>query len=267
MRQNEEILLQKAYVNTAYGQIHTRQAGKPKDEPPLILLHQTPSSSTMFSQMLPLLARDFWVIAPDLPGFGASDVNSNQFNVGGWAQSILAMLDVLEISSYFLFGHHTGASVAVQMAFEQPDRVAKLVLSGPPLLTEGVKTKLWAALPKMEIDEEGAILLETWQRMRAKDPTATLALSLRETLLSLELNGRYSTAYQAVFDHDFATQLASLTCPILLMAGEEDSLRASLEPAYALAPHSVLKILPNAGTYICDKQPERISKILQSFFG
>ena len=213
-----------------------------------------------------LLSADFWVIAPDLPGFGSSDCPQGSFTVAGWAACILAMLDALDIGHSNLFGHHTGASVAVQMAYEQPECFPKVGLSGPPLLSEEVKAKLWATLPQMTLDESGSVLSETWQRIRQKDKGASLALSLRETLLSLGLNGRYHAAYQAVFDHDFAHQISTLTCPILLIAGEHDSLRHSLEPTRALVNNSTMKVLPNAGTYVCDKQPDMMANLLREFF-
>ncbi|MEM7117379.1 MAG: alpha/beta hydrolase [Chloroflexota bacterium] len=260
------MLLRKAYVNTPQGQIHVRFAGEQSRQPPLLLLHQTPSSSIMFETMMSLLSPNFWVLAPDLPGFGNSDCESGSFTVAGWARGILAMLDGLDVSHSYLFGHHTGASVAAQMAYEQPTRFPKIVLSGPPLISEEVKAKLWSTLPQMTLDESGSVLGETWQRIRQKDKGASLALSLRETLLSLGLNGRYHAAYQAVFDHDFAHQIRTLTCPILLVAGEHDSLRHSLEPTHALASNSAIKILPNAGTYVCDKQPDIMTTLIHEFF-
>ena len=219
----------------------------------------------MFEAMMVALADDFWLIAPDLPGFGSSDCQPGNFTVAGWAAGILAMLETLNVAHCPLFGHHTGASVAVQMGFEQPNRFPKIVLSGPPLLTEDVKAKLWATLPKMTLDESGSVLAETWRRIRHKDQMAPLALSLREALLSLGLNGRYQAAYQAVFDHDFATLISTLTCPILLVAGEHDSLRHSLEPTHALASNSTIEILPNAGTYVCDKKPDVMANLLREF--
>ncbi len=256
--------MEKQYLSTPQGQVHVRLAGRPF-LPPLVLLHQTPSSGVMFERMIPLLAEQFWVLAPDLPGFGNSFAPERPFTVPLWAEAITHMLQSLQIGRCALFGHHTGAAVAVQIAYSCPNLVNHLVLSGPPLLDEPTKQRLRAGLPTYALHESGDFLLNTWQRIRQKNSTADLSLSLRETLLSLQLNGRYAEAYEAVFAHDFATQLAALTCPLLLLAGERDSLRASLEPAHALAPHSQVKLLPNTGTYLCDEEPELITAVLHDF--
>ena len=214
---------------------------------------------------MPLLADDYWLIAPDLPGFGNSFVPEQPLSVGGWATAVAHTLAALNIRSCILFGHHTGAAVAVQIAFERPSLIQKLILSGPPLIDDAIKQKLRASLPQHTLTESGDFLLAEWQRMRHKDLTVPLTLSLREMMLSLGLNGRYQQAYEAIFNHDFATQLTALTCPILLMAGEHDSLIHSLEAAHALAHNSKIQHIPNAGTYICDQQPEVVAELIRSF--
>ncbi len=257
--------MEKRYVNTPEGQLHFRLAGR-STLPPLVLLHQTPSSGVMFEQMLPLLADDFWVLAPDLPGFGSSfSPHQRPFSVPLWSQAIAAALHTLGIQTCALFGHHTGAAVAVQMAHDNQQLVTAVALSGPPLLDEATKARLRAGLPNPTRDEAGDFLLAAWRRMRQRNPAGTLDLSLREMMLGLALNGRYHEAYEAVFAQDFAAQLAQIRCPLLLLAGEHDTLRAALEPAHALAPHATTHLLPHAGSYLCDEQPGEVTAVLRRF--
>ncbi|NJM53625.1 MAG: hypothetical protein HC846_09690 [Blastocatellia bacterium] len=82
------------------------------------------------------------------------------------------------------------------------------------------------------IEKDGSHLVKLWERLRAKDENAEISLIHREFLLNLHAGERYHEAYFAVFNHDFETQLASLECPILVTAGDEDTLKDSLEPAY-----------------------------------
>ncbi len=259
-----KMLIHKQYMPTPQGQLHMRLAGRPS-APPLLLLHQTPSSSVMFEQVMGQLADDYWLIAPDLPGFGNSFVPNQPLSVAAWATAVCHMLSSLNITHCCLFGHHTGAAVAVQIAYKRPSLIHKLILSGPPLLDETTKQRLRISLPQNKLAESGDFLLAAWQRIRHKDAGAPLDLILRETLLGLALNGRYHEAYEAVFSHDFAGQLATLTCPILLLAGEHDSLIHSLDPAHDLAPNSKMQRIPNAGTYICDQQPEVVAELIRSF--
>ncbi|MCP5100236.1 MAG: alpha/beta hydrolase [Chloroflexi bacterium] len=257
--------IHKQYVQTPYGQIHVRTAGKRGKRPSLLLLHQTPSNAIMFERLMRELDDTFWLIAPDLPGFGNSFVPQENPTVQQWADAIFSILPTFSPEPIHLFGHHTGASVALQLATDHPEHVQTLILSGPPLLTNADKDRLRTTLPKHGPDLAGDFLLDAWNRVRSKDPGAPIVLSLRETIAALQMNGRYHAAYEAVFAHNFKHQLTQITCPTLLMAGTQDSLCHSLEPAHALAPNSTIYIIPNASTYLCDRHPEKVSKLITTF--
>lgn len=256
--------IEKQYIQTSGGQIHVRMTAR-HDAVPLVLLHQTASSSAMYEAVMPVLANDFWVIAPDTPGFGNSFSPVTRPSISFYAAVLWEALDGLGISTCHLFGHHTGAAIAVQMAHDAPQRVARLALSGPPLLTDEQVAHLRNGLHQLVLDEDGRFLTKTWQRLRQKSPDALLPLILRETLLTLQAADNYPRAYEAVFAQPLAAQLAGLCCPTLLMAGENDSLRDCLESAYALLPDAVLHRLPDADGYICDRQPERVASIVRQF--
>lgn len=263
-------MIEKRYITTTVGQIHLRLTKEPT-KPPLILLHQTASSSAMYEKIIDHLHDRFWCIAPDMLGFGQSDTPLHSDpSISLHATTFWELLDTLNIKSCRLFGHHTGASVALQMTHDRPRSVTGLGLSGPPLLSEEQIVALRSGLRPIELNHEGQILIDTWQRLRKKEPKSSLELTLRETLLTLQAGDNYPAAYQAVFDHPFAEQLASLRCPTLLMAGEHDSLYSSLEPACQCLPVGLphlVKHISQAGSYICDLKPELVSKILYDFFG
>ena len=261
-------MIEKRYIHTSGGQIHLRLTPH-HHLPPLVLLHQTASSSAMYEKLMHCLADHFWLIAPDMSGFGQSDPpTAANPTIPLHATLFWELLDHLNIQKAHLFGHHTGASVAVQMAHDQPQRVNTLALSGPPLLTAAQIEFLEKGLLPIEIDPNGRFLRNTWDRIRKKEPAAPLTLSLRESLLTIQAAENYPAAYRAVFAHPLANQLAALTCPTLLMAGEQDSLIASLEPAASYLPPTIpqqIHRIPQAGSYICDQQPDLVAQILRSF--
>ena len=212
------------------------------------------------------LAADFHCLALDTPGFGQSDPLLNGNTIAGYATAVSQFLQAKNIDSCYLFGHHTGASIAVQIAHDYPDLIEKLALSGPPLLTEAQIAYLKTTLPTMDLDENGRFLTDLWRRLRNKNPQAELELTLREAIAALQCRASYHNAYHAVFEQDFAEQLAALACPVLLMAGEKDSLLASLIPAADLVQNGRYHIIPNTGTYICDENPQAIARLLRDFF-
>lgn len=219
----------------------------------------------MFEQMMAELGRDFWVVAPDTPGFGGSDVLPGRATIPSYTQAIHTALQALGISECYVFGHHTGASIAVQLATDAPQMVRKLALYGAPVLTEAQKVGLSKTLVEGVIRPGGEHLSDIWQRIQKKAKGASLELINRETLLNLQAV-RYHEAYTAVFEHDFDQQLANLSCPTLLIAGGNDSLRASFEPAQALLPQAQTHLISGAGTYVCDLQPKMMAELLRGFY-
>jgi pimeloyl-ACP methyl ester carboxylesterase len=255
--------IRRAYAYTSRGHIHYRSSDG--NGIPLVLLHQTPSSSVMYERLMEQLAGEFYTLAPDTPGFGGSD-KCAPVSIAAYAEALHEALTIIGVSECYLFGHHTGASIAVQIAHDHPDFVHKLALCGAPYLTREQKAALKASAPPFTLQEDGAHLLGMWQRIRGKSASASLALSQREMLLALQAEEQYAAAYGAVAEHDFEGQLVALQCPVLVMAGEHDSLRASLESAYAALQQGTMREIQRADTYVCDTHPQVIANILKDFF-
>jgi haloalkane dehalogenase len=287
--------IRRAYVDTAYGQIHYRSLAG--DGIPLVLLHQIPSSSAMYERLMTELTGIFPIIALDTPGFGNSDrlptapkpprwlqrrtptearilphLSRNEKNpeafisIAAYAKVLYEALNALNVRECWLFGHHTGAAIAVQMMYEYPHLARKVVLCGVPYLSSEQKTAWRINAPTFELREDGSHLLAMWLRIRGKSPDVPLELSERETLLGLQAAEQYASAYRAVSDHDFERQLAALACPVLVMAGEHDSLRASLEPAYAALKNGTVRMIEGADSYVCDRQADVVATILREYF-
>ncbi len=256
-------MIRKGYLKTSFGLIHYRCAGN-SNHPHVLLLHQTASSSVMFEAIMNLLADKFYLFAPDTLGFGASDFPPETATMQIYANSLREAMDKFGLQNPFVFGHHTGASIAVQMEFDQPF-FKKMILSGPPYLTQSQKDEFKKATQPIVIKEDGSHLLKLWQRFQLKDPNGNLTLRHREYVDNLYAGERYHEAYFAVFNHDFENQLTSLNCPILVMAGDNDTLKDSLEPAFkVLRKGEMRRLIGN--TYICDQSPEVVAGIIKEFF-
>lgn len=96
-------------------------------KPAVLLLHGTPNSARMFRDVVPALAHAAYVIAPDLPGFGESDVlPAVSFPAIG--QAISELLDKLAIGPQFIYLHNWGAPIGLQIAMQTPERVLGLIV-------------------------------------------------------------------------------------------------------------------------------------------
>ena len=129
-------MIQKAYTETSKGQCHYRfHKG---EGTPIVFLHQTPSSSLMYQEIIQLMPQNT-CIAIDTPGFGMSDDISGNPNVADYGKSIVEALNNINISYFHLLGHHSGASIALHMENEFNHMVSSLTLIGAFLATKEEK--------------------------------------------------------------------------------------------------------------------------------
>jgi pimeloyl-ACP methyl ester carboxylesterase len=97
------------------------------DRPALLLIHGFPSSSRTFRNVIPKLAKHAFVVAPDLPGFGESDVlPATSFNA--LTDAVRELLDSLGVGPRFIYLHDYGAPIGMQLAMEVPELVLGLII-------------------------------------------------------------------------------------------------------------------------------------------
>lgn len=116
-----------------------REAG-PKEAPTILLLHGFPSSSHMFRDLMPLLADDFHLIAPDYPGFGYSSappVTEFSYTFDGLADVIERFVQGLELDSFSLYMQDYGGPVGFRLAARHPEWVEALIIQNANAYEEG----------------------------------------------------------------------------------------------------------------------------------
>ena len=96
-------------------------------QPALVLLHGLPNSSRNFRGVIGPLARSAFVVAPDLPGFGASDVLPKA-TFAGFADCIEELLARLQVKERFIYLHDFGAPVGLKLAMRAPQLVRGLII-------------------------------------------------------------------------------------------------------------------------------------------
>ena len=131
-------------------EIFYREAGDPKN-PALVLLHGFPTSSQMYRKVLNGLKDDFYLIAPDYPGFGESSVPSpDQFDYtfDNLARVTDLFLEKKGLKRYTLMIQDYGAPVGFRIAVKHPERVAGLVVMNGNAYEEGLGKEGWAPIFK-----------------------------------------------------------------------------------------------------------------------
>ena len=120
--------------------------------PLLILIHGITNSSASWEPVLPLLERDFTVIAPDLLGHGDSAKPRGDYSLGSFASLLRDFMLALGHERATIAGHSLGGGIAMQMAYQFPERVERLVLVSSGGLGRQVTPVLRAvALPGAEL--------------------------------------------------------------------------------------------------------------------
>jgi pimeloyl-ACP methyl ester carboxylesterase len=116
--------------------IFYREAGA-TGAPKLLLLHGFPSASHMFRDLIPLLADGFHIVAPDLPGFGKSDMPSRH-TFDQLAQTIDRFTEVVSFDRYAVYVFDYGAPTGFRLAVKHPERITAIISQNGNAYEEGL---------------------------------------------------------------------------------------------------------------------------------
>ena len=117
-----------------------REAGDP-NAPVVLLLHGFPASSFQYRELIPRLADRYRVIAPDMPGFGFTEVPADRkyvYTFDALAKTIEAFTDALDLKKYALYIFDYGAPTGLRLAMAHPERVTAIVSQNGNAYEEGL---------------------------------------------------------------------------------------------------------------------------------
>ena len=117
-----------------------REAG-PSDAPVILLLHGFPTSSFQYRELIPRLADRYRVIAPDLPGFGFTEVpaaRNYKYTFDALANTVLAFTEALKLRRYALYVFDYGAPTGFRLAMAHPERITAIVTQNGNAYEEGL---------------------------------------------------------------------------------------------------------------------------------
>lgn len=253
-------MIRRSFIDLPHGQVHLRSAGR--GGRPLVMFHTNPTSSVDLVPLIERLAGDRAVFAPDTPGLGDSaPLPLEAPHIADYADAMARTVDALGLETFDLYGSHTGANLAVEIALAMPDRAARLVIDGIAMYSDHMKADLMAHYaPEIEPDLDGRHLMWAWHFMRDQHlfwpwfrrtadrrrqnglPSAeTLHVQVLEVLKNIRTIRR---AYHASFTYDKAPRLRALRTPTLLASSVVDLFYPEIDEAAALIPGVVRVDLP-----------------------
>lgn len=245
------------YVETANGRIHLRRAGG--EGRPTLVIPTGGGSCAQFAPVISGLADGRSVFAVDYPGNGLSDKSRRKVTIETLAEDMIALLDSLGLEEVDIWGSHTGALVALEVAITAPERVGRVVMEGPVFISKDFQEDLLANyFPAIRPDKWGLHLPLVWNWRRdlfmfwpwyrvARAAARKLGVPGAEELHKyavgiLESGETYDGAYRSAFSYDTRARMPLLTRPALVCAGPEDMLKDGLSEAARLGRPDVVTV-------------------------
>ena len=264
---------------------HRRAFVKVGRGPALLLLHGLACDHTTWNPVIDRLARRYTVIAPDLLGHGLSDKPRADYTLGGYANGMRDLLTLLGIDKVTVIGHSFGGGVAMQFAYQFPERTQRMMLVAPGglgpevtplikliqapgwepamgLLTQpGIRHAWTAALRAAgKVDSrytrdlpEIADIVDSWRDRRTRFAIRHLVRAV------IDWKGQIVT----MTDRAYLTE----AMPLAVVWGRDDQVLPVGHAANvaALAPRARVELIEDSGHFPQRDHPEQFVRIVDSF--
>ncbi|KMK64921.1 alpha/beta fold hydrolase [Puniceibacterium sp. IMCC21224] len=250
--------IRRSFADLGQGQIHLRHAG-PRDGAPLALIHQSPGSSKQLEPLMAALgARGRNCAAPDTPGNGDSAPLPNSApEIPDLAQVAFDALTRCFDGPFDIYGSHTGASIAMEIAIAHPDRIRSLTIEGMGLYSGGLQSEVLDRYAReIRPDAEATHLMKVWHFCRDQhlfwpyyNRTAEGRLPDDDTLHDfvvevLKAMRSYHLSYRAAFRWPKVERLPLLRVPTMVMSSPSDMLHEYSQAVADLVPGATCTVLP-----------------------
>jgi len=236
--------IKRRFLSVGQRAVHYRRAG---NGPPVVLIHASPASSRALIPLIDALSGGHTVFAFDSPGFGETDaLTSATVNVQKLAAAYADALKVLKMPKCALYGTHTGACIALELARRNPKMFTGVVLDGVPIFSPAeTRDILRNYLPPFKALWDGSHLPGHWSRMRDQsmwfpwykrsaaarsDRAFPPPEGLHAGIMDFFRSGdAYRKGYGAAFTYNVRNAARALTIPATYMARDDDMLYPHLD--------------------------------------
>jgi pimeloyl-ACP methyl ester carboxylesterase len=271
------------YIDTGGLRQHVVTGG---DGPPLLLVHGWPETWYAWRLVMPGLARDFTVVAPDQRGCGLSGKPTDGYDTGNLAGDLVALMDALGHQRFAVAGHDTGMWIGYALAADHPDRIDRLavaeaampgVSASPPLFgSMQANNQLWhfAFNRLANVNEQLAQGREDvyfgFQFAKAARKLPGYVVRYYVDALASDpdaLRGSFE-AYRALDDTIAQNQRRKerrLTLPVLAIGGSEGIGEGAANTMKLAADDVQSLIIPGSGHYCLEEAPEEVTAALTAF--
>jgi 2-hydroxy-6-oxonona-2,4-dienedioate hydrolase len=223
---------------------------EPPRAEPVVAVHGLVVSSAYMAPLAELLANDRDVLAPDLPGFGASDKPAETLDVRGLARALAGWVDVVGLRDVVLLGNSFGCQIVAEAVLQRPDLVSRMVLLGPTMQPS------LRSVPAQ---------LRRWRKEQRTQSLRLKALQVRDYSRA-GIPRAIATFRHALHDR-IEEKLPLLDQPALVVRGTNDPIveQEWAETVADLLPSGRLAVLPGATHAVNHEQPAQTARAITRF--
>ncbi|MFL6798742.1 MAG: 3-oxoadipate enol-lactonase [Xanthobacteraceae bacterium] len=241
----------------------------PENAPWLIFSNSLATSLAMWDEQVRELSSEFRVLRYDQRGHGGSDAPAGRYPFDLLLADAVALMDAVGIKKASFAGLSMGGATALGLAEKHPDRLERVIVCDSPCQSTPASTQQWEERILIAQKEGIEALVEpTVSRWFPPEVLAAKPAYLdkvREMVRSTPVNGFIGCA-AALADHNYAAKAATVTRPVLFMAGEKDGVTpAAMRKLSAALPGSRYVELPGAGHISNMDQPRAFTEVLRNF--
>lgn len=265
------------FIDVGKARWHVQRMGS---GPPLLLLHGTGASVHSWRGLMPLLAQNYTVIAPDLPRHAFTQGHdAYAMSLPAMAREVSALLDTLEVEPAAIIGHSAGAAVALQLALDHAYAGPIVGLNAALRPFPGALAQIFPAVAKTlfanplvpriftgSIDLVGGAERFLWRSTHSRIEAEGLACY--RTLLKHPGHAGGALAMMANWDlPTLRTRMGEVANPVLLLHGGNDP---AIPPEWARdaqgwLPNARLELLPGLGHLAHEEDPDKAAALIAGF--
>ncbi len=236
--------------------------------PILLLLHPVGLDKTFWCQLPELLSQRYTVIALDLPGHGDSPDCGNYTSMGDYVKDVAQFIKTLDVAGVTLAGNSFGGMIAQELALQNPELVARLVISASPGLIAGKLTQASIERGTKALAEGMQSSLDTTlERWFTSAFLSSATVAQVRARLARNKPQNWAAAWFAMSTHDAQLRLPEIKVPTLVVAGGLDMappLQFKLDLARSIKD-SRLFVLPDAPHMMQLECPGQFARALSDF--
>ena len=230
---------------------------------PILCIHPPGMGRKVFYEQKPL-SKHFRLLFPDLVGNGDSSYNGDsEISIKRFAEDIIALMDLLQLSSAVIFGYSAGGAIAQHLCIHYPSRVKALILSGGYPVVDNFTLKNEHRLGIFAVEKHKKFLANVLAFSHTKDKN--YRTTLREHMYKSDTSV-WSRFYLESYQFNCKEEIKGLKIPVLLMYGSRsDAMNTYIKFYKKYLSNQQVYVIKGESHQLPTRQPSHVNQIITGY--